>query len=618
MEFWRLQKKSLALLDQRSRRKYTLAIFLQSSLGLLDLLGVLLTGIIGTLASAIFANIAIPKPIVSTLEFLQLSHLDPLNVMIILSLVALGFFLAKTALALIFSRKTFRFLSQQQSQISSKLVSKVLNSEYIWLRKQDPHALSSAMIQGVSAATVNSLGQLLLLTAEITLVLLFLVVLVIVNPIIAIFTILYLALVLWALNFLVGGRISRFNRNLAKLGIESQVNLFNSLKLFREIRVMRRTPWFEEKIDRIFTEQSKNFADDIWVQQIPKYALEVALLIGASGLLLAGRLVTESNQIIPILAIYMAGAARIFPSLLRIQSSIFSLGKHSYLATTAHELIETLNASNVLIETKEFLHLEKSKHFDTVDIESPESLLNPSIILNNVEFSYPNSGSKVLGGVTFRIKPGERVAIVGPSGAGKSTLCDIFLGLLKPTSGEVRIGGIPAAKWIENNVGKVSYLPQEITLVTGTFLENICLGVSSNEVDLKRVESAIKRSQLDDFLEQLPNGLNTHFGVSGTELSGGQKQRLGIARALYSEPKIIIMDEATSALDAETEHAIMNILESLEVDTTVIFIAHRLSSIRNFARIMYFEEGKLKEDGSFNDVKSRVPRFAKQISLLGL
>jgi ABC-type multidrug transport system fused ATPase/permease subunit len=328
--------------------------------------------------------------------------------------------------------------------------------------------------------------------------------------------------------------------------------------------------------------------------------------------------VTNSQQIIPILAIYLAGATRIFPSLLRIQSSIFSLRSYSYLATTAHDLLDTLGMNPRNTSPQEILDRDVKMQLPGADIDVSNLTLDTSINLVNVEFSYPNSEIKVLEGITFKIEPGERVAIVGPSGAGKSTLCDIFLGLLQPTFGVVQIGGIPAAKWIENNVGKISYLPQEITLVTGTFLENVCLGVSSDEVNLKRVESAIKSAQLDSFLEQLPEGLNTHFGVNGTELSGGQKQRIGIARALYSEPKIIIMDEATSALDAETEHAIINILEGLDNNTTVIFIAHRLSSIRNFARIMYFEEGFLEEDGSFDHIKSKVPRFAKQVLLLGL
>ena len=288
------------------------------------------------------------------------------------------------------------------------------------------------------------------------------------------------------------------------------------------------------------------------------------------------------------------------------------------MATTAHDLLDTLEVNDALARSKESIDLETIKQMAASNPKTSQLFMDTSIALTDVEFSYPNSDSKVLESVTFKIAPGERVAIVGPSGAGKSTLCDIFLGLLQPTSGEVRIGGVPAAKWIENNFGSISYLPQEITLVTGTFLENICLGVSNEEVDFTRVASAMKSAQLNDFLELLPEGLNTHFGVSGTELSGGQKQRIGIARALYSNPKIIIMDEATSALDAETEHAIINILEGLEIDTTVIFIAHRLSSIRNFARVMYFEEGNLKEDGSFDHVKSKVPRFAKQISLLGL
>lgn len=618
MKFWQLQKQSLALLDRRSRRKFALAVFLQSSLGLIDLIGVLLTGIIGTLASAIFAKIVLPGPIQRALEIFNLSHQDPANVMIVLLFVALSFFLTKTALALFFSRKTFRFLAQQQSRISSELVSKVLNSEYVWLRKQDLHALSSAMIQGVSAATVNSLGQLLLLTAEITLVMLFLIVLIIVNPVIALFTILYLVLVLWGLNSLVGERIAEFNRNLTQLRVGSQVNLFNSLKLFREIRVMRRTIWFERKIDRIFTEQGKNFSDDIWIQQIPKYALEVALLIGASGLLLAGRLVTDSHEIIPILAIYMAGAARIFPSILRIQSSIFSLRSHSYLSMTAHELLSTLAVDHSQNSYQNLIQKENPDHLDTPSSRESCDVFDSSIRLTEVEFAYPSSTKNVLTDVNFVIQPGERVAVVGPSGAGKSTLCDLFLGLLRPTKGLVDIGGVPAADWIASNVGKVSYLPQEITLITGTLLENVCLGVAHDEIDFIRVSIALKRAQLDEFVEQLPEGLNTHLGVSGAELSGGQKQRVGIARALYSDPRIIIMDEATSALDAETEHAVIKILEELGSDITVIFIAHRLSSIRNFPRVMYFEAGELMEDGSFAYLKSRVPRFANQVSLLGL
>lgn len=606
------------LLNRRTRQKFALAVLLQSSLGLIDLIGVLLTGIIGTLASAIFAEIILPKPIQHALEIFNLSHQDPANIMIVLSLVALGFFLTKTALALFFSRKTFRFLAQQQSRISSQLVSKVLNSEYVWLRKQDPHALSSAMIQGVSAATVNSLGQLLLLTAEITLVILFLIVLIIVNPVIALFTILYLFLVLWALNSLVGERIAEFNRNLTKLRVESQINLFNSLKLFREIRVMRRTVWFERNIDQIFTEQGKNFSDDIWIQQIPKYALEVALLVGASGLLLAGRLATDSHEIIPILAIYMAGAARIFPSILRIQSSIFSLRSHSYLAMTAHELLSTLETTNTQNVSENLVQLENYEFLDVPSSRVSDDVFDSSIKLTGLEFAYPNSSKKVLTDINFMIRPGERVAIVGPSGAGKSTLCDLFLGLLRPTKGVVSIGEVPAANWIASNVGKVSYLPQEITLITGTLLENICLGLAHDEIDFERVTTAIEKAQLVEFVKQLPEGLNTHLGVSGTELSGGQKQRVGIARALYSNPRIIIMDEATSALDAETEHAIIEILEGLGSEITVIFIAHRLSSIRNFSRVMYFEAGELVEDGSFSYLKSRVPRFANQVSLLGL
>ena len=522
-------------------------------------------------------------------------------------------------LALYFSRRSFRFLAHQQSWITSLLVLKVLNSEYIWLRHQEPHKLSTALILGVSAAITNSLGQFMLMISEMALIVLFLSILILINPLVAIFTVLYLAVVILILKQLVGKKVAKFNHNLGNLQIESQVHLFSVLKLFREIRIFRRTQWFETRLEELSEERAQNFASDMWVQQVPKYMLEIAMLVGATGLLVAGKVFTNSEQIVPVLAIYLTAAGRLFPSLLRVQSAVFSLQSRQHYATMAHELLADL----ALVErNSSYPKSQSSFRKDEINTNpshaKEKKFTTSSVELEKVSFRFPNSETDVLKDLTFQIQPGERVAIVGPSGAGKSTLCDIFLGLLNPTIGEALIGTQPAATWVNENPGKVSYLPQEVTLTNGTLLENVCLGIERSEIDWDAFSRAAGRAQLTKVIEQLADGIETNLGVGGTSLSGGQKQRVGLARALYTEPDILIMDEATSALDAETEFEVMNALDDLGLHTTVITIAHRLSSIRKFPRIIYLESGLVLGDGNLDQIRKKIARFDNQLLLSGI
>jgi ABC-type multidrug transport system fused ATPase/permease subunit len=592
------------------------------SLGLFDILGIALAGVIGVLAASTFTKAPLSPPIKDVLALFGQSNEDTGNLIIILCAVTLLFFVLKSILALYFSRRSFRFLAHQQTHITSLLVSKVLNAEYIWLRHQEPHQLSTAIILGVSAAVTNSLGQFMLMISEMALILLFLSILLFVNPLVAIFTVLYLAIVTLILKKIVGKKVELFNRNLGNKQVESQVQLFGILKLFREIRTFQRTRWFENRLSGLSAERSQNFASDMWIQQVPKHLLEIAMLVGAAGLLLAGKALTNSEEIVPVLAIYLTAAGRLFPSLLRVQSAIFSLQSRQNYATMAHHLLQDLGLverspsslrSQIAIKNEGSTLL--NTHPSLVKIENSITCL---VELKNVSFRFPNSGTDVLRDLTFRVHPGERVAIVGPSGAGKSTLCDIFLGLLSPTSGTAFVGGQLAAAWVNENPGKVSYLPQEVTLINGTLLENVCLGIERAEIDWDAFSRAVRRAQLSELIDQLIDGIEADLGVNGQTLSGGQKQRVGLARALYTEPDILIMDEATSALDAETEFEVMKALGSLVPHTTVITIAHRLSSIRKFPRVIYLENGRVLGDGDLSQIRKQIPRFDNQLRLSGI
>mgnify|MGYP003349841465 CR=1 FL=1 len=230
------------------------------------------------------------------------------------------------------------------------------------------------------------------------------------------------------------------------------------------------------------------------------------------------------------------------------------------------------------------------------------------IIIDNVTFGYKDSEKPIFKNMSLTIPQGKIVGIVGPSGSGKTSLVDLILGVLEPVNGKVLISGvsprIAAAKWS----GAISYVPQNVFIKEGTILENVILGYDYDPSDEIRVWGALQKSQLESWVKSLSEGLNTQVGEFGSRLSGGQKQRVGIARALYTSPKLIVLDEATSSLDSQTEHDFTDALNSLKSKTTLIIIAHRLSTVKQCNKIVYMEDGEIVSFGSFEEVREKVPR----------
>jgi ABC-type multidrug transport system fused ATPase/permease subunit len=193
-----------------------------------------------------------------------------------------------------------------------------------------------------------------------------------------------------------------------------------------------------------------------------------------------------------------------------------------------------------------------------------------------------------------------------------------MLGVINPTEGEILISGKAPHEIIDNFPGLLAYVPQDVFIINGTLRDNICLGYNPKEISSELIYGALKKAQLLDFVESLSEKLETYIGDNGSNLSGGQRQRLGIARALITEPKILVMDESTSSLDGETESNLTNAIIALKEQTTMILIAHRLSTVRNADQVIYMEDGKIIASGSFNEVREKVPDFDKQSKLMGL
>jgi ABC-type multidrug transport system fused ATPase/permease subunit len=343
----------------------------------------------------------------------------------------------------------------------------------------------------------------------------------------------------------------------------------------------------------------------------PKYFYEIALFGGVGVIALVTSLSGNSTEVLTFLTLFIVSASRMIPSLLRIQ---FYLGIFQKSKEQTHKIFEILSMMNPIDSIG-----QGSKIFQAPTTKSFE--FTADISIKKLFFSYNESlGKPTIQDISLTIPFGQTVAIVGSSGAGKSTLVDLLLGYQHPTSGEILISGLEPRNCFQTWPGKVAYVPQKVSLYTGSIYANIAIGLSDKPSAhrLTEVESLLLQVGLGDFLKSLPRGLESEVSEFGSNLSGGQIQRIGIARALFSDPSILVFDESTSSLDSTSEDAIMRFLLSHKGKKTMIFVAHRLSTIRTADRIIYLKAGRFIAEGNFETLQEIVPEFKQQVSLLNV
>jgi ATP-binding cassette, subfamily B, bacterial PglK len=320
------------------------------------------------------------------------------------------------------------------------------------------------------------------------------------------------------------------------------------------------------------------------IQQFPRLWLELLAIIGLSVLVLV--IISQGDSLdnlIPTLGLFAAAAFRLMPSVNRILIALQSL-------RFAVPVINTLYQELQLF--KEVLPIRTSKI----------SPLKNSLALNEISFKYPEAEKYSLRGITINISKGTSVGFIGGSGAGKSTLIDIILGLLKPESGTVKVDGVNIQTNLRSWQDFIGYVPQSIFLTDDTLRRNIAFGLSSEQIDESAIWSSIRAAQLESYINGLPEGLDTIVGERGVRLSGGERQRIGIARALYHDPAVLVLDEATSSLDTETERGVMKTVSALQGKKTILIVAHRLSTIEHCDYLFQLDNGKVVKGGEASDV----------------
>lgn len=610
-------RKAVRLLPPGKRRLLFAAAGIQVSLGLLDLLGIALVGILAAVAVSGTGISMVPAPVQTVLDTLGLGDLTITQLSAVVAVSAVTVLVAKTALSAVMQRRIFQFLANRQAEVSARLarafLSRPLMDVQRWTEPEAIYALGS----GVGAATVSLLGAAIIIASEIFLFAIVAVTLFLLDPVITFVAIAMFATLGLVMQRVLTRRTTRNAQVMTDASIDTLAAVSEALQTYREATVLNRRDLYLARYERLIGQYAGATASTAFIMEIPKYVLESALYLGI--LVLAGvQFITKDfAAAAATTALFLAAGTRVTPALLRLQGAGITIRNASVQAQPTFYLAD-------------FLGIQMSTAADDRATPAPAATairariaaghgdFDATVDVRDASVTYLSAAEPALINATFHAPAGSSVALVGSTGAGKSTLADVVLGVLEPATGSVTIGGVSPREAISRWPGAIAYVPQQVALVFGTVRENVALGLPREAIDDDMVWEALERSYLADFLRESREGLETTIGERGVRLSGGQRQRLGIARALYTRPRLLVLDEATSALDAETEVAIIKTLDALEGEVTTMTIAHRLATVRRADQLLYLEGGRIISSGTFDEVRNNVAGFDRQASLLGL
>ena len=593
------------ILSFSDRKKVIGACLLQSLLSLLDLVGVVMVGLLGSLAVSGVQSSAPGELVGKTLQLLEIDRFSFQQQVAILGIGATTFLMARTILSIALSRKILFYISRRGAAISTELVSKLFSKGLTELRKRSTQQNLYAVTIGVQGVTIGVIGTGIILVADFSLLLVLLVTLMVVDVVVAISAFLIFAAVGLMLYRTMHKKTAELAERNMKYSVEGAETVIELTENFREyfVRNRRRIPISKFASNR--SSLSESLAELSFMPIFSKYVVEASVLFSALIVSAIQFSLQDASRAVATLAVFMAAGSRIAPAALRLQQGLTSIRGNLASSKLTLDLIEESKDWKLLSET---IYLVDKEYEGFI----------PEIQIHDLSFSYQNQEDKVLAGVNLSVGSGEFLAIVGKSGAGKSTLVDVILGLVIPQTGTVLISDKSPRSCLVTWPGAIAYVPQETHILNGSLRSNICLGFHENEFNDSEILEAIQSAQLQDFLSDLSDGLETVIGEYGVGLSGGQRQRLGIARALLTKPRLIVLDEATSSLDAQTESEINEAIYDLKGSVTVVLIAHRLSTARNADKVAYISDGKIEAVGSFEEVRHLVPDFDAQAKLMGL
>jgi ABC-type multidrug transport system fused ATPase/permease subunit len=493
-------------------------------------------------------------------------------------LTLVGVYVIKALFLAFLAWRQAHFVYALQADLSQRLFTGYLHQPYTFhLQRNSAQLIRNTM--GQVGEITNVIQQGLMLIAEILVLLGISALLLAVEPLGALLVVSTLGLAGWGFNQITRSRILRWGEaRQHHEGLRIQ-HLQQGLGGAKDVKLLGRESDFLAQYRLHSVGSARVGQRQTTLQALPRLWLELLAVAGLAALILVmigqGK---PMEALLPTLGLFAAAAFRFMPSVSRIlgavQSVRFSL-----------PVIDTLHSEFCLLD-------------DTLPPLRGQSLhFKKELTIDQVCFNYPSTETYALRDISLVISRGVSVGFIGGSGAGKSTLVDIILGLLTPTSGSIKVDGLNIQTNPRGWQDQIGYVPQSIYLTDDTLRRNVAFGLPNGRIDEDAVWCAIRAAQLEQFVKELPLGLDTVVGERGIRLSGGQRQRIGIARALYHDPQVLVLDEATSSLDTATEQGVMEAVRAMQGDKTVLIVAHRLSTVEHCDRLYRFEGGRLVEEG---------------------
>lgn len=589
-------RRVVALLTAKDRRNLIIVLVVSLVTSVIDVLGV------GSIAP--FIAVASNPAIIHENGYLNaayqfLGYSRELDFLVLLGLLVIGFLMFTSAFKALTRFVIVRFTSQARHRLTMKLMEGYLRQDYPFFLNRNSHEFVKNVtgevqttVQGTLMTTVEMIGFSLQLTLFVTL-------LMSTNPWI---TLSAAAIVGGVYGVIYGGlrktmkRLGQnrfdFNHERNRVVSETFWGIKDTKVLGVELSFLKQ---YEVPSSKLATNESKaELAGDI-----PKFALE-AVAFGSIVLFVLVVTVQSGGfqDAAATIGLFAFASYRMIPAM---QNLFKALNKMRYTAPAAAKICQ------------EFEEIAQGR--GTIRPALDPMPFVTSLVLKDLAFAYPQSERLVLKGLSLEILRHQTIGFAGPTGSGKTTLIDLILGLLEPTSGSLSVDGVELTPQNKRSwQAIVGYVPQNIYLSNSSIAQNIAFGVDPEQIDQARVEKAAQMAQIHEVVAALPKGFQTEVGERGVRLSGGQRQRLGIARALYRNPEVLVFDEATSALDNETEAAVMEAVHALSGQLTVILIAHRLSTLKECHRIYLLEGGTIKDQGSFGELSQRHKSFQENHS----
>ncbi len=572
-------KKLFSILSKRQKRSV-------AGLGVMILIGAVLetagVSMIVPLAQAILDAEALAdnEYVIMVCEMLKLKNMNQFVILLLMGVVAI--FVIKNAYLLLMNYVQARFVNKNQFSTVSYMMDEYLNRPYEFYLNADIPTVFRTLDSDVPKVFIVLMDFIQLMT-EVVVSFCLCIVLVVVDPVMTIM----IGVILIGMTLIIVGILKpRLNR-LGKENQEVQARMgkWRNQSIFgiKEVKVLHKEDYFVENYS-VYAKRGADLNSRYTVfNNMPRLLIETICIGGLlSYMAVCIMLGKELAELAPQIMAFAVAAVRLMPSVNRINTQVTNI---AFYGPSVHFVYDNIDFRDYKEERK-----VSSRSTET----RPELEVTGSIALEQITYAYPNTTRLILDKADMVIPVGKSAGIIGPSGAGKTTAVDILMGLLDVQGGRVTCGGREVMENYASWLSHIGYIAQNIYLTDDPIRDNVAFGVNRENIDDKRVWEVLEEAQLKEFVESLPEGLDTSIGERGVRISGGQRQRLGIARALYHNPEILVFDEATSALDTETETAIMEAIDKFHGKKTLIIIAHRLRTIENCDLIFRVENGKIQ------------------------